>query len=57
MLAPSHANALGLAAAASVNFAMQRRSFAPGAHLDAALLKRYLLAEASTFDENLDENL
>ena len=46
LMQPSQANALGLAAAASVNFMMQRRSFAPGAVLQSSLLKRYLLAEA-----------
>eukprot|EP00435_Cladocopium_sp_Y103_P027069 s1441_g6.t1 len=46
LMPASQANALGLAAAASVNFMMQRRSFAPGAVLNSSLLKRYVLAEA-----------
>lgn len=35
---------------ASVNFMMQRRSFAPGAVLNSSLLKRYVLAEAQTWN-------
>mmetsp|Transcript_70462 Transcript_70462/g.111351 ORF Transcript_70462/g.111351 Transcript_70462/m.111351 type:complete len:142 (+) Transcript_70462:43-468(+) len=46
LMPASQANALGLAAAASVNFMMQRRSFAPGAVLNSSLMKRYVLAEA-----------
>ena len=32
---------------ASVNFVLQRRSFAPGAGFTAELLKRYVVAEAT----------
>mmetsp|Transcript_9101 Transcript_9101/g.21603 ORF Transcript_9101/g.21603 Transcript_9101/m.21603 type:complete len:168 (+) Transcript_9101:59-562(+) len=46
LLDPGQANALGLATAASVNFMLQRQSFAPGAGFTGSLLKRYLLAEA-----------
>mmetsp|Transcript_13049 Transcript_13049/g.24673 ORF Transcript_13049/g.24673 Transcript_13049/m.24673 type:complete len:167 (+) Transcript_13049:67-567(+) len=46
VLDPGRANALGLATAASVNFMLQRFSFAPGADLSGAMLRRYLVAEA-----------
>eukprot|EP00930_Biecheleria_cincta_P095459 TRINITY_DN87420_c0_g1_i1.p1 TRINITY_DN87420_c0_g1~~TRINITY_DN87420_c0_g1_i1.p1 ORF type:complete len:161 (+),score=21.81 TRINITY_DN87420_c0_g1_i1:22-504(+) len=43
---PSNANGCGLAVAASVNFVLQRRTFAPGSLLCRQLVGRYVAAEA-----------